>query len=415
MVFLFVFLGLATFCAIRPTKVVDVVGKFLTPVLLVILIVLIVVGLATNTGSGVRAEAFATSSPSFIAFGITQGLQSFDAATGTIIAVIIITGLTAKGITKSSDQTKTIIQSGFVAAICLLLIYLGLAVLGLIYSNDPALIERYGAPGGLDQTHLLNYIISNNLGFAGTVIFGLAVLVATFTTAIGCVSLTAQYYSRITGGKLKYQQVVIIGSALAFVIAVILSTTPSGVQTLLNLTVPVLLMTSPITVVLIILNLFSDKIRNDNVYRGATIAAGVWGFVWGLAYVFTVTAGIDSAPNAEGQLRLGMAATMQFNEKFEIVGFTEHMKGFFNLVGAMFGHTPYSDAMGLSAEAANAGKWNVIFTWIGDMGYLIPAAIGGIIGGFIKKGGYEERPYLREHAGDDTFDFAAAARKKLGA
>ncbi|MDR1785606.1 MAG: branched-chain amino acid transport system II carrier protein [Spirochaetaceae bacterium] len=412
-IFIVVFLALATFCAIRPSKVIDVVGKFLTPALLVILIILIVIGLANMSGTGVRPEAVATGSPSIIAFGITQGLQTFDAATGTIIAVIIIAGLQAKGIKKASDQTKTILQSGVVAAICLVVIYLGLALLGLFYSNDPALMEMYGG-GSLGQIYLLNYIISSNLGLAGTVIFGLAVLFATFTTAIGCISLTSEYYSRISGRKLKYQNAVIIGMVIAFVIAIALSTTASGVDTLLNLTIPVLLITAPITVVLIILNLFTDYIKNDNVYRGATIAAGIWGLVWGLAYLFTVTAGIDAMPDANGQVHLGLAATMQFNEKFEIVGFTEHMKGFFNLVGWMFGQTPYSAAMNLSTDAAKVGGWNILFKVTGDLGYIIPAIIGGLIGACIKKGGYEERPYLREHAGDDSFDFAAAAAKKAG-
>ncbi|MDR1767505.1 MAG: branched-chain amino acid transport system II carrier protein, partial [Propionibacteriaceae bacterium] len=204
--FLVVFLGLATFCAIRPTKVIDIVGKWLTPALLVVLIILIVVGLVNMGGTGMRPDAYVmdSGSPSMAAFGIVQGLQTFDAATGTIIAVIIIATLMAKGIKDSGEQTKMILKSGVVAAICLVVIYLGLALLGLFYSNDPTLMAMAKTNGGtgVGQYFLLNYIISNNLGFAGTVIFGLAVLFATFTTAIGCISLTSEYYSRITGRKL---------------------------------------------------------------------------------------------------------------------------------------------------------------------------------------------------------------------
>jgi len=416
LIFLVIFLGLATFCAVRPTKVLDIVGKFLTPALLIILIVLIVIGLVNMSSSGIRPEALESGSPSIMAFGIVQGLQTFDAATGTIIAVIIIAGLFAKGIKNSAEQTSTILKSGLVAAVCLVIIYLGLALLGLFYSNDQTLLDQFGANGSLDQYALLNYIISNNLGFAGTFIFGLTVLLATFTTAIGCISLTSEYYSRITGRKLKYSTAVIVGMIIAFIVAIVAilasGTVSGGGQWILNMTVPVLLITAPITVVLIILNLFTNKINNDNVYRGAVIGAGFWGLIWGLAYIFTVTAGIDSMPDANGQLNLGMAATMTFNENFEVVGFEEHMTGFFNLVGWMFGHTPYSDQMGLSVAAADVGNWNVIFKWIGDLGYIIPAAVGGIIGALIKKGGYSERPYLREHAGDDSFDFAALAAKK---
>jgi branched-subunit amino acid permease len=151
---------------------------------------------------------------------------------------------------------------------------------------------------------------------------------------------------------------------VGFIVAVILSTTPSGVQTLLNLTLPFLLVTMPITVVLIFLNLFSEKINNDNVYRGAALAAGIWGIAYGIAYLDAFTLGH---------------------------GFGVYASGWYN---AFF------------------GPWNFIYALTGDLGYIIPAAVGAIIGAFIKKGGYEERPYLREHAGDVDFDYAALKAKK---
>jgi hypothetical protein len=123
----------------------------------------------------------------------------------------------------------------------------------------------------------------------------------------------------------------------------------------------------PITVVLIVLNLFSEKINNDNVYRGAAIAAGIWGLGYAAAYLDAFTLGH---------------------------GFAVYGSGWFT---AMF------------------GPWNFIYTLTGDLGYIIPAAVGAIIGALIKKGGYEERPYLREHAGDENFDYKALMAKKAKA
>jgi LIVCS family branched-chain amino acid:cation transporter len=371
-IFLLVYFGLAVLCAIRPSKVVDIMGKFLTPILLAILIVVIVIGLANMGSSGVRSGALPTSSPSLTAFGIAQGLQTFDGPTGTLIAIIIIVSLLGKGITKTSDQTKTIIKSGFVAAICLGIIYLGLALLGSFYSNDPALMAVFEENGAVDQTYLLNYILSSTLGLGGTVIFGLAILLATFSTALGCLGLAAEFFSRISGRKITYKSAVFAFAIIGFVVAVILSTTPSGVQTLLNLTLPFLLITMPITIVLIVLNLFNEKIKNDNVYRGAVIGAGIWGFASGIAYIQAFTIG-GGAPEA-----------------LAVYG-SDWYAGFF------------------------FGKWNFIYTLTGDLGYVLPGAIGAIIGAFIKKGGYSERPYLREHAGDDSFDYEALKAKKAAA
>ncbi|MDR1469162.1 MAG: branched-chain amino acid transport system II carrier protein [Spirochaetaceae bacterium] len=363
-IFLLVYFGLATLCAIRPSKVVDIMGKFLTPVLLAVLVVLIIVGLVNMGSTGIRVGDYPSGSPSLIAFGVAQGLQTFDGPTGTLIAIIIIVSLLGKGISNTGDQTKTIIKSGFVAAICLGIIYIGLALLGAFYSNDPALMAIYEENGGIDQTWLLNHILSNTLGLGGTVIFGLAILLATFTTALGCLGLASEFFSSISGRKISYKAAVLAYAIIGFIVAVILSTTPSGVQTLLNLTLPFLLISMPITVVLIVLNLFNEKINNDNVYRGAAIAAGIWGLGYGIAYLDAFTFGH---------------------------GFAVYGSGWFT---AMF------------------GPWNFIYTLTGDLGYIIPAAVGAIIGAFIKKGGYEERPYLREHAGDERFDYAALLSKK---
>ncbi|MDR0556606.1 MAG: branched-chain amino acid transport system II carrier protein [Treponema sp.] len=368
-VFLLIYLGLALLCAIRPSKVVDIMGKFLTPVLLAIVVVIVIAGLATMHSTGVRPDAYPTSSPSLISFGVAQGLQTFDGPTGTLIAIIIIVNLIGKGINKTNEQTKTIIQSGFVAAICFGIIYISLGILGAFYSNDPLLMDMYVNKGGVDQTWLLNYILSNTLGLGGTVVFGLAVLLATFTTALGCLALASEFYSSVSGRKIEYKTAVAAFTILAFIVAVILSTTPSGVQTLLNLTLPFLLISMPITVVLIVLNLFSEKIKNDNVFRGAVIAAGIWGLASGVAYLTAFTIG-GGYPDALAVYGSGWYA------------------GFF------------------------FGPWNFIYTWTGDLGYIIPAAIGAVIGAFIKKGGYSERPYLREHADDESFDYAALKAKK---
>jgi LIVCS family branched-chain amino acid:cation transporter len=394
-IFLFIYFALATLCAIRPSKVVDIMGKWLTPFLLAVLIVLIIVGLVNMGNTGIRVGNYPTSSPSFIAFGVAQGLQTFDGPTGTLVAIIILVNLIGRGITKVGEQTRTIIKSGFVAAICLAIIYIGLALLGAFYSNDPFLMAMYEANGGIDQTYLLNYILSNTLGLGGTIIFGLAILLATFTTALGCLGLASEYFSSISGRKISYKAGVFAYAIIGFIVAVILSTTPSGVQTLLNLTLPFLLITMPITIVLIVLNLFSEKINNDNVYRGAAIAAGIWGLAYGLAYAFYAFGPVISIPGV-------YTGPMP----------SPSLDWFYNIYGAMFGPNIYSANFQIGVAGTPFGSWNVLSVWTGDLGYIIPSIIGAVIGAFIKKGGYSERPYLREHAGDESFDYAALKAKK---
>jgi LIVCS family branched-chain amino acid:cation transporter len=336
--FLALFFILAGFCAIRPTKVVDIVGKYLTPALLVVLIILFIVGFARSAGADIRPGDLPTGYPSFFSFGIIEGLQTMDGPTGTMIAVIIIMSLQVKGITKSKDQTKTIIKAGFVAGICCIIVYLGLLILGLFYSNSPELLAMY-TKEELDRTFLLNHIIRSVLGPAGTVVMGIVVFLATFTTCIGCIGLTAQYYSRIIKG-LKYEVAVIIGLGLGFIMALIsYAGGGSGVTFILKFAIPLLLILFPGGLVLMVLNtFFADKINNDNVFRGAYIVATLCG----IATAF---------PN-------------------------------FPVLKYMVDY-----------------RWNPLVFY--GFGSVIPAIAGGIIGQFIKWHGYDNRPYLRENAVKD--------------
>ncbi|MDR1808520.1 MAG: branched-chain amino acid transport system II carrier protein [Propionibacteriaceae bacterium] len=400
-IFMVVFFALVFLMAFRPTKVVDVVGKIMTPIKISVVFILIVIGLIAAGVKGVPSGAerpveMPTGTPSLFSFGVQQGLQTFDAATGTIIAVIIIAGLVGKGITKSSEQTKVILQAGVFGAICLFIIYVGLAILGYMYRTDPTIVAYCDPSLGcaIDQTWLLQYIMLHSVGRFGLFLFGLTVLIATLLTAVGCVSLTSEYFSSISGRKLKYTNLVVVCLVLAFIIGLILTGT-GGVQKLLDLTIPFLLVTAPISVVLIILNLFSHWIKNDNVYRGATIMAGLWGLVYGLGYAFYAFGPVISIPD----VYTGHAPSQSLN-------------WFYNILGVMYGPNNYSNNFGVGVAGADYGKWNLIFGWVGDLGYVIPAIVGGLIGALIKYKGYEERPYLREHEGDDDFDFKALAAKK---
>jgi len=206
------------------------------------------------------------------------------------------------------------------------------------------------------------------------------------------------YYTKITKAKLSYRNAAIACVVIAALEAIYFSTRIGGVDELLKYTLPILAITAPISVVCIVLNLFTKQIKNDNVWRGAMIGAGIWGLMYGLALLFSYSTVTATSP-------FGLAGHID-----ETGMWVNDMPGFFNLYAAMFGHSIF-DIFGLqgdnlmtylttgvaSSKALSIGSWNVIFKWVGDLGYIIPAIVGGVIGAFIKKGGYTPRPYLREN------------------
>lgn len=81
-----IFFVIACLLSIRPSKVVDIVGKFLTPSLLLCMAVLIVKGIITPIGE----VADTTMIDNVLKKGITDGYQTMDAIASCMFALVVI-------------------------------------------------------------------------------------------------------------------------------------------------------------------------------------------------------------------------------------------------------------------------------------------------------------------------------------
>ncbi len=254
-VFSIIFFAITLVLAIRPSKVVDIVGQYLTPALLIALAVLIIKGVLTPLGD-IRPDSLIDAT---FAEGITQGYQTMDALGAIIFSSVIILSVIDKGYTEEKQKFKMTLGSGIVAAVGLFLVYGGLAYLGATVS------KQYGAD--IAQTDLVVKITAALLGNGGKMLLGLVVALACLTTAIGLASAAGQYFDDLTKGKLKYEYVVVFVCVFSAVIS------NFGVSTIIKFASPILSIVYPAAVTMIILSLFTEKIKNDNVFKFATYMA----------------------------------------------------------------------------------------------------------------------------------------------
>lgn len=96
---------------------------------------------------------------------------------------------------------------------------------------------------------------------------GIIVLLACLTTSIGTTAAVSHYFAAISNNKIKYEYVVVVVSIFSAIIS------NFGVSTILKVSLPVLSVIYPALVALIILTLFTNKIKNDNVYKLAAYMA----------------------------------------------------------------------------------------------------------------------------------------------
>lgn len=254
------FFILVLFLTIRPTKVVDIVGKFLTPALLIVLALMIIKGLITPLGNPADSKI-----DMVFAEGLVQGYQTFDAMGGTVVAILVMATIIEKGYGEKRARVQIAIRSGIIAGIGLMLVYGGLCYLGSTVS------DMYGTE--IVQTALLVNITNALFGITGQALLGVIVILACLTTAIGLTSSVAQYFSTLTKGKLKYETVV---AAVCIFSAV---TSNFGVAAIVGFSIPILTFLYPAVVTMIVLSTFTDFIQNDNIYKVAGYGALAVGLI----------------------------------------------------------------------------------------------------------------------------------------
>ena len=159
------FFAIALALSISKTKIVDIIGRFLTPFLLAVLFLLIVLGIVSPT---VPVEVTSLQAAESFVFGFTEGYQTMDVLAAVIFAGIVIAEVVKKGYTKPADRTNVTLLSGAVSTVCLLFIYGGLIYLGAT--------SGYAPEGkGIKRTELLLDLSHSVLGRWGTTAIALAI------------------------------------------------------------------------------------------------------------------------------------------------------------------------------------------------------------------------------------------------
>ncbi|GAA0084043.1 branched-chain amino acid transport system II carrier protein [Clostridium sp. CTA-7] len=251
--FSIIFFSIVLILTIRPTKVMDILGKFLTPILLIALAALIIKGVISPIGNlNINIE-----SSNLFMTGLTQGYQTMDPLGTGGITALMISSFLSKGYNKKETMGLTI-RSAIIAGIALSLVYGGLTYLGATAST----IYNLNIP----QTTLLINITNTLLGNIGTIILSIVVAFACLTTAIGLTSVTSKYFEDVTNRKLKYNYIVIFICVFSAIIS------NFGVDKIISISAPILTIIYPVSIVLILMNYFRRIFTRIEIYKGAAYA-----------------------------------------------------------------------------------------------------------------------------------------------
>ena len=134
----------------------DLLGKYLTPLIVIILLVIIVIGVFSPSKAMLVSQF---QSP--IIKGFLEGYQTYDAIAGLLLGgVMVVTVNNFDWEIDASEKKIIIIRSGLIALTGLFIIYVGLISLGAKYNMEFS--------PEISRTQLLRALAIKSLGNFGT-------------------------------------------------------------------------------------------------------------------------------------------------------------------------------------------------------------------------------------------------------
>ncbi|RKE98695.1 branched-chain amino acid transport system II carrier protein [Ichthyenterobacterium magnum] len=253
-----IFFLLVLVFAIKRSKALDVLGKFLTPLIVLILLAIIVVGVL---GPDYNMNPTQFSAP-FID-GFLEGYQTYDAIAGILMGGIVVISLNQYGRFSISEKKKIIAKSGLIAMLGLFLIYAGLIAVGAFYNSEFA--------NDISRTELLLGLSTKTLGNIGATFLSVLVGLACFSTAVAITVSVADVIKVYLNGS---QKAYIITAVVVCIIGVLVGR--FDVHYIIDVALPALMFIYPITIVLILLNVLPKRFASSLVFKAVILTTFVF-------------------------------------------------------------------------------------------------------------------------------------------
>lgn len=264
-----VFFAITLYFSLNPSRMIDQIGKYFTPALILMLGFIIVKGILVPIG-----DFNAPTVGNVFAMGFTEGYQTMDALASMAFAGIIMANIVSHGHGSTGEGLSMAIKVALVSMLGFLFVYGGLIYLG---ATGSLLFKQAGE----SHTAITVKLITAIAGDIGRYALSGSMIFACLTTAIGLTTTVSEYFERLLGKRVPYAVLVWIIVLVSAVLSVY------GVRHIIFLSIPVLFALYPVAIVLIVLNL-ADWGFGSGLYRGAVAGAFLMGILYGLQHVGAV-------------------------------------------------------------------------------------------------------------------------------
>ena len=237
-VYSLLFFLVALWLCLNPGKLVDRIGRVLTPTLLTLLTLLFVCFLFRGQVQVAPAQESYGSAP--LLKGFSEGYNTMDTIAALNFGLVISTTLASFGLREKRERMRYTVLAGLLAGTILALVYAMLSYMGMCSSGVYDLQEN-GA-------WTLRCIVYQVFGGPGAVLLAAIFTLACLTTCVGLINSISQYFSTLFAA-VSYRTWVYVITFFSLLVCNL------GLNMILSISVPVLNAIYPVSIVLILLGL----------------------------------------------------------------------------------------------------------------------------------------------------------------
>ncbi|MFJ7182926.1 branched-chain amino acid transport system II carrier protein [Lysinibacillus xylanilyticus] len=253
--FSFVFFAIVFYFSLNPAKIMDYIGKYLTPAFLIVLFILIIISIVKPMGH--FHQPIGDYIDSAFMTGFKEGYNTMDALASLAFGIVVINAIKSAGISDRKEIAKATWKSGIFAMALMTLIY------GLITYMGASSIDAVGTfdNGGL----IFAAVADHYFGSYGAILLAVIIVLACLKTSIGLITSCSEFFHEVFP-KISYKWFVFLLCVVSFAIA------NFGLTNIIKFAIPVLMFLYPLAIVLIVLALCSSLFKNkQTVYAIAMI------------------------------------------------------------------------------------------------------------------------------------------------
>lgn len=247
LIFTALFFAAVLYFSLKPSKILDSVGKLLNPAFLLLLGIMLIVALIKPVQSFNSVSPFEDYVNSSFSAGFLQGYDTLDALASLAFGIIVIRSVRQLGVTEPGQVAVSTVKAGAVSMGLMALIYAATALVGA--QSCELYAERLG-DSAFTGGDAFAIIARHYFGKGGALILAATVTLCCLKTAVGLVTSCSETFEEMFPGKLRYPQWAVLFSGVSFLISNI------GLSQIITFSAPVLYFLYPLAIVLILLGLF---------------------------------------------------------------------------------------------------------------------------------------------------------------